>query len=45
MAGRRVAGGRQVADEIQVNLEIFENHCTSKESTFALFNQGTALQQ
>ena len=26
--------GRQVADEIQVNLEIFNNHCTSKDSTF-----------
>ena len=26
--------GRQVADEIQVNLEIFKNHCTSKDSTF-----------
>ena len=41
-----VAGGRQAADEIQVNLEIFKNHCTSKYSTFALFNQGIAsLQQ
>ena len=28
--------GRQVADEIQVNLEIFKNHCTSKDSTFCL---------
>ena len=38
--------GRQVADEIQVNLEFFKNHCTSKYSTFASFNQGTAsLQQ
>ena len=46
-AGRQVADGRwQVADEIQVNLEIFNNHCTSKDSTFAPFNQGTAsLQQ
>ena len=26
--------GWQVADEIQVNLEIFNNHCTSKDSTF-----------
>ena len=26
--------GRQVADEIQVNLEILNNHCTSKDSTF-----------
>ena len=26
--------GRQVADEIQVNLEIFNDHCTSKDSTF-----------
>ena len=26
--------GRLVADEIQVNLEIFKNHCTSKDSTF-----------
>ena len=25
--------GRQ-ADEIQVNLEFFNNHCTSKDSTF-----------
>ena len=33
-AGRKVAGGRQVADEIQVNLEIFNNHGTSKDSTF-----------
>ena len=32
--GRQVAGGRQVADEIQVNLEIFNNHCTSKDLTF-----------
>ena len=30
----RQAGGRQVADEIQVNLEIFKNHSTSKDSTF-----------
>ena len=30
----RQAGGRQVADEIQVNLEIFKNHCTSKNLTF-----------
>ena len=30
----RQAGGRQVADEIQVNLKIFKNHCTSKDSTF-----------
>ena len=28
--------GRQVADEIQVNLKIFINHCTSKDSTFWL---------
>ena len=33
-AGRWQAGGRQVVDEIQVNLEIFKNHCTSKVSTF-----------
>ena len=26
--------GRQVADEIQVNLEIFKHRCTSKDSTF-----------
>ena len=32
--GRHVTGGRQVADEIQVNLEIFINHCTLKDSTF-----------
>ena len=30
----RQAGSRQVADKIQVNLEIFKNHCTSKDSTF-----------
>ena len=30
-----IAGVRQVADEIQVNLEIFnKNHCTSKNSNF-----------
>ena len=29
--------GRQVADEIQVNLEIFKNHCTLKDSTFCFF--------
>ena len=35
--GRQVAGGKwQMADEIQVNLEIFNNHCTSKDSTFYL---------
>ena len=45
-AARWQAGGRQVEDEIQVNLEIFKNHCTSKGSTFASFNQVTAsLQQ
>ena len=26
--------GRWQSDEIQVNLEIFKNHCTSKDSTF-----------
>ena len=26
--------GRQMADEIHVNLEIFKNHCTSKDSTY-----------
>ena len=41
-----LTAGRQVADEIQVNLEIFKNHCTSKDSIFASFNQGKAsLQQ
>ena len=30
----RQAGRWQMADEIQVNLEIFNNHCTSKDSTF-----------
>ena len=25
--------GRQVVDKIQVNLEIFKNHCTLKDST------------
>ena len=30
----RQAGGRQMADEIQVNLEFFKNHCTLKDSTF-----------
>ena len=35
-----------MTDEIQMNLEIFKNHCTSKDLSFALFNQGTAsLQQ
>ena len=29
-AGRWQAGGRQVADEIQVNLEIFKNHRASR---------------
>ena len=29
-----VSYGRQVADKIQVNLEIFKNHCTSKDLTF-----------
>ena len=29
----RQAVGRQ-ADEIQVNLEFFKNHCSSKDSTF-----------
>ena len=40
-------GRWQVADEIQVNLEFFNNHCTSKDiQLFASFNQGTAsLQQ
>ena len=28
------AGRWQVADKIQVNLEIFNNHCTLKDSTF-----------
>ena len=32
LMARRQTGGRwQVADEIQVNLEIFNNHCTSKD--------------
>ena len=43
-AGRQ-ADGRQMADEIQVNFKIFKNHCTSKDSTFSSFNQGTALLQ
>ena len=30
----RQAGGRQVADKIQMNFETFKNHCTSKDSTF-----------
>ena len=29
-----MAGGRQVADEIQVNLEIFKNYCSLKDLTF-----------
>ena len=29
-----LTAGRQVVDKIQVNLEIFKNHCTSKDSTF-----------
>ena len=28
----RQAGGSQVADEIQMNLKIFKNHCKSKDS-------------
>ena len=32
-AGRQ-AGRWQMADKIQVNLEIFNNHCTSKDLTF-----------
>ena len=32
--GRQAGGRWQVADKIQVNLEIFNNHCTSKDSTF-----------
>ena len=32
--GRQAGGRWQVADEIQVNLEIFSNHCTLKDSTF-----------
>ena len=32
-AGRQ-ADGRKMADEIQVNLEIFKNHYTLKDSTF-----------
>ena len=27
---------RWQSDEMQVNLEIFKNHCTSKDSTFCL---------
>ena len=37
--------GRWQSDEIQVNLEIFKNHCTSKDSNFASFNQGTVSLQ
>ena len=29
-----LTAGRQVADEVQVNLEIFNNHCTSKDLTY-----------
>ena len=36
--------GRWQSDKIQVNLEVFKNHCTSKDSTFPLFNQGTAVE-
>ena len=32
--GAGLTAGRQVADEIPVNLEIFKNHRTSKDSTF-----------
>ena len=32
--GRQAGGRWQVVDEIQVNLEIFKNHCTSKDLTF-----------
>ena len=28
-----LTAGRQVADEVQVNLKIFNNHCTSKDLT------------
>ena len=42
----RQAGARQMADEIQVNLEIFKISAHQKIRLFALFNQGTAsLQQ
>ena len=33
-SGTGSAGGRQVVDEIQVNLEIFKSHCASKNLTF-----------
>ena len=33
-SGPGLMAGRQMADEIQVNLAIFKNHCTSKDSTF-----------
>ena len=34
MASSRQMAGRWQSDEIQVNLEIFKNLCTSKDSTF-----------
>ena len=37
--------GRQVPDEIQVNLDFFKNHCTSIDSPFTSFNQVTASLQ
>ena len=33
-SGTGQVAGRWQSDEIQVNLEIFKNHCTSKDSTF-----------
>ena len=42
----RQAGGRQMADEIQVNLEFLKITLHQKIRLFASFNQGTAsLQQ
>ena len=42
----RQAGGRQMTDEIQVNLEILKITVHRKIRLFASFNQGTAsLQQ
>ena len=40
----RQAGGRQVADEIQVNLEILKNHCTVYIKRFDFLLRLTKIQ-
>ena len=39
----RQAGGRQVADGIQVNLEIFKNHCTLKDPRYSHYSSRNAF--